>query len=181
MEKRRIVVIRDIVFTDPYGISCTPVTRIAAAAVIKNPFAGGYKEDLAELFDIGAALGESLMGELTAMLPGPPVSYGKAALVGTNGDMEHGGALIHPRLGKPMRAALGGGKALIPSNVKIGSMGSSIDVPLGHKDEAWSFAHFDTFTVTVPDAPLPDEIVMFIAIADGGRINPRVGDSPITD
>ena len=181
MQKRRIVIIRDTVFTDPYGMSCTPVTRIAAAAVIKNPLAYGYKEDLAELFDIGAALGESLMSELAAMLPGSPVSYGKAALVGTGGDMEHGGALIHPKLGKHMRAALGGGKALIPSNVKIGAVGSSIDVPLGHKDEAWSFAHFDTITVSVPDAPLQDEIVMIMAIADGGRINPRVGDGPITD
>ena len=181
MENRRMVIIRDTVFTDPYGIAGTPVTRIAAAAVIKNPLANGYKKDLAELFDIGAALGESLMSELAAMLPHSPVSYGKAALVGTGGDMEYGGALIHPKLGKHMRAALGGGKALIPSNVKVGAVGSSIDVPLGHKDEAWSFAHFDTMTVSVPDAPLPDEIVMIMAIADGGRINPRVGNGPITD
>ena len=89
--------------------------------------------------------------------------------------------MIHPKLGKPMRAAVGGGKALIPSNAKVAAMGTPIDVPLGHKDEAWSFDHFDTMTVMVADAPRADEIAMCMAVSDGPRTNPRVGKGPITD
>ena len=85
------------------------------------------------------------------------------------------GAVCHPKLGKPMREAVGGGEALIPSNVKVAAAGASIDVPLGHKDNAWSFDHFDTLTIAVPDAPRPDEIVVVVAVADGGRPHPRVG------
>ena len=95
--------------------------------------------------------------------------------------MEHGGAMIHPKLGKPMRSAVGGGKSVIPSNVKIGAVGDAIDIPLGHKDEAWSFDHFDTMTLMVADAPLPDEILMCMAVSDGARPHPRVGDGPIVD
>jgi len=178
---RRIVTVKDVVHSDAYGHYGDAVTRIATAAVVHNPCAGSYIEDLSELFSIGGKLGEQLMADMVAELPGPAVSYGKAAIVGVAGDMEHGGAMIHPKLGKPMRAAIGGGKALIPSNAKLGSIGTSIDVPLGHKDQAWSFDHFDTIVVSVPDAPLPDEIVLIMAVADGGRINPRVGSGPIID
>jgi len=181
MRIRKILTIKDVIYSDPYGHKCTPVTRIAVAAIIHNPCAGAYVEDLGELFSIGGTLGEQLMSEIVGELSGPPISYGKAAIVGTAGDMEHGGAVIHPKLGKPMRAAVNGGKSLIPSNVKIGNIGTAIDVPLGHKDEAWSFDHFDTIVVSVPDAPLPDEIVMIMAISDGGRTNPRVGNGPVTD
>jgi Amino acid synthesis len=108
-----------------------------------------------------------------------PVSYGKAAIVGVFGDMEHGGAVIHPRLGAPMRAAAGGGEAVIDSNVTIGAVGASIDRPLGHKDNPWSFDHFDTMTLCVPDGPAPDEIVLFLAYADRGRPIPRCGSGPV--
>ncbi len=181
MRVRRIVTIKDVVHSDPYGRSCDPITRIATAAVVYNPCAGGYVEDLSELFAIGGALGERLMADIVGQLSAPPVSYGKAAIVGAAGDMEHGGAMIHPKHGKPMRAAVDGGKSLIPSNAKLGNIGSAIDVPLGHKDEAWSFDHFDTIVVSVADAPLPEEIVLIMAVADGGRVNPRVGSGPITD
>jgi hypothetical protein len=93
--------------------------------------------------------------------------------------MEHGGACVHPMLGKPMRSAVGGGKAVISSNVKIAAAGASLDVPLGHKDEPWSFEHFDTITVSLEGAPRPDEIVVVMAIADGGRLNNRCGTEPI--
>jgi len=93
--------------------------------------------------------------------------------------MEHGGACIHPMLGKPMRAAAGGGKAVISSNVKIASAGTALDMPLGHKDEAWSFDHFDTMTLCVADAPRLDEIVVMLAFADGGRPVPRCGSGPV--
>lgn len=180
MRIRKVLTIKDVVHSDPYGRECDPITRVAVAAVVNNPCAGGYVEDLSELFEIGAALGEQLMTQIVGELSGPPVSYGKAAIVGAAGDMEQGGAMIHPKLGKPMRAAVNGGKSLIPSNVKIGGVGTAIDVPIGHKDEAWSFDHFDTIVVCVPDGPLADEIVVIMAVADGGRINPRVGSGPVT-
>jgi hypothetical protein len=157
-----------------------PVVRALGLAVIVNPYAGRSVEDLTELFQAGAALGEQLMHQLVALIDGPAVSYGKGALVGLKGEMEHGAACVHPMLGKPMRAALGGGKALIPSNVKVAAMGTTLDLPLGHKDNPWSFDHFDTLTVSIGDAPREDEIVVAMAIADGGRLWPRCGDRPIT-
>ena len=181
MDIRKILILKETTETDGVGKDCVPITRVVAMAVVRNPFAGRYVEDLSPLFDIGGALAERLMGEAVAALAGTPVSYGKAAIVGVAGDLEHGGAMIHPKLGKPMRAAVGGGKALIPSNAKVANVGSSIDIPLGHKDEAWSFDHFDTITVSVADAPRPDEIVLCMAIADGSRPHPRVGSGPITD
>jgi hypothetical protein len=112
------------------------------------------------------------------LLSDAPVSYGKGAIVGLNGEHEHGGACIHPMLGKLMRTAVRGGKAVIPSNVKVAACGASLDLPLSHKDESWSFDHFDTITVSIPDAPKPDEIVVVIAVADGGRLHPRCGSGP---
>ena len=180
MEVRKRMIIKETIETDGFGKPCTPITRVAALAVIKNPFAERYVEDLSPLFDIGGTLGEQLMDETVGMLAGSPVSYGKAALVGVAGDMEHGGAMIHPKLGKPMRSAVGGGKAVIPSNAKVAGAGTTIDVSLGHKDEVWSFEHFDTMTVMIADAPRPDEIVMCMAVSDGPRPHPRVGKGPVT-
>ncbi len=181
MKIRKTLYIKEIITQDGFGVACDPIVRVAAVAVILNPFAGRFVEDLSPLFDIGGELGDMLMASAVDMLDNPPVSYGKAAIVGVAGDLEHGGAMIHPKLGKPMRAAVGGGKALIPSNAKIANVGVPIDIPLGHKDEAWSFNHFDTMTIMVADAPRPDEIVMCMAVADGGRPLPRVGSGPITD
>lgn len=181
MNVRKTVFVKEIIETDGHGKACDPITRVVAMAVVQNPFADRFVEDLSPLFDMGGQLGDRLTSEAVNMLAGPPVSYGKAAIVGTAGDMEHGGAMIHPKLGKPMRAAVGGGKALIPSNAKVATVGSSIDLPLGHKDEAWSFEHFDTMTVMIADAPRADEIVMCVAVSDGSRPHPRVGKGPITD
>ncbi len=181
MNVRKTIITRETIEADSVGKACNPITRVVAMAVIQNPFAGRFVEDLSPLFDIGGQLGERLMGDAVNMLAGPPVSYGKAAIVGIAGDLEHGGALIHPKLGKPMRAAVGGGKALIPSKAKVTAAGVPIDLPLGHKDEAWSFDHFDTMTVMVGDAPRPDEIVLCMAVSDGPRPHPRVGSGPVTD
>lgn len=178
---RKTVLIKEIIETDSVGKPCEPITRVAVVAVVKNPFAGQFVEDLSPLFDMGGQLGERLMGEAVGMLKDQPVSYGKAAIVGVAGDLEHGGAMIHPKLGKPMRAAVGGGKALIPSNAKVAAAGTPIDMPLGHKDEAWSFDHFDTMTVMVADAPRPDEILMCMAVSDGPRPHPRVGKGPVAN
>ena len=146
-----------------------------ALAVIEKPFAGAYVEDLSPLITQGAELGEMVMKDLRGLLPRAACCYGKAAIVGLGGEIEHGAAVLHPKLGAPMRAALGGGEAIICSNVKMGGPGTTIDIPLAHKDNIWSFDHLDTLTVSVPDAPRPQEIVVAIAIADGGRPHARVG------
>lgn len=165
--------LREVTRANAFGEPGGPVTRVAAAVVFHNPLAGRLEGDLSEISDIGAFLGEHVAGEVTSMLPGPAVSYGKAAIVGVAGEFEHGAALLHPSLGKPMRAVVGGGKVVIPSNVKVGPPGTAIDVPLAHKDDPWSRDHFDTMTISVPECPGPGEMVLIIAYADGGRVTPR--------
>jgi hypothetical protein len=176
---RKTIFVRELITSDAFGKPCEPVSRVAAAAVFRNPLAGRFEADLSVLFEIGAELGQQLAEQAVEQLIGSPVSYGKAAIVGVAGDMEHGGATIHPRLGAPMRAAAQGGEAVVPSNVKVGASGTSIDLPLGHKDKPWSFDHFDTMTLCIPDAPGPDEIVMFLAYANRGRPIPRCGSGPV--
>lgn len=178
VETRKVLFIKETVHSEAGAAAERPVTRAAAIAVFANPLAGRFERDLTPLFEVGRQLGEELAAQVVALLPGPAVSYGKAAVVGVLGDFEHGGALVHPKLGKPMRAAVGGGESVIPSNVKVAGPGAAVDVPLGHKDNAWSFDHFDTLTLFVADAPRPDELMLVIAYADGGRINPRCGDHP---
>ncbi|MDB5591744.1 amino acid synthesis family protein [Enterovirga sp.] len=155
-----------------------PVRRAAAIAVIRNPFAGRYQEDLAELVAVGEELGALLTERAVAALgiPGSSVqSYGKAAAVGEDGELEHAAAILHPKLGAPVRAALGGGAALIPSSKKRGGPGVPLDIPLGHKDAAFVRSHFDGMEVRVTDAPRRDEIVVAVAVAAGGRPLPRIG------
>lgn len=155
-----------------------PTRRAAAVAVIANPFAGKFVEDLSELMDVGEELGEILTERAVAALgiPGTSVeSYGKAAVVGENGEIEHAAAILHPKLGAPVRKALGKGAALIPSSKKRGGLGSAIDIPLGHKDAAFVRSHFDAMEVRIPDAPRADEIVVAIAVTDSGRPLARVG------
>jgi len=175
---RKTMLIRDRTETDEMGTSCAPLTRVVALAVLRNPFAGVDQDDLTDLFEYGASLGAQLTKDAMAALGAPPVSYGKAAIVGSLGAAEHGAALLHPRLGKPVRAAIGGGQALMPSTVKLGGLGCFIDLPLGHKDEAWSFDHIDTMSIAVPDAPLQNEIVVCVGLSDGARIRARVGKGP---
>lgn len=173
---RKIVFVEERVLAEAGQAAARPITRVAGIAVIQNPFAGqGHVEDLSALFDVGAKLGEAIMPDVARRLENPATSYGKAAIVGVNGDFEHGGALLHPKLGKPMRAALGGGEAIISSNVKVAAAGTAIDVPLANKDDIWAFDFFDTMTVMVADAPRPDEIMVVMVAADGGRPAPRVG------
>jgi hypothetical protein len=175
MKLRKISLIKETILTDAGIPIAQPITRAAAVAVLGNPFVGRFVDDLTPLFAHGAELGQMVMKDLVALLPRPATSYGKAAIVGAAGEMEHGAAMIHPRLGQPMRDALGGGEAIICSNVKIGGPGATIDVPLAHKDNVWSFDHLDTLTLSVADAPRPDEVVVIIAISDSGRPHPRVG------
>ena len=155
-----------------------PTRRAAAAAVIENPFAGRYVEDLADLMDIGEELGALLAERAVAALgiPGPSAeSYGKAAAVGENGELEHAAALLHPKLGTPVRKVLGKGAALIPSSKKRGGPGTPLDIPLGHKDAAFVRSHFDGMEIRVNDAPRANEILVAVAVTDSGRPLPRVG------
>lgn len=172
---RRIQLLKDSMLAEAGSPAARPVTRAIGMVVIANPFAGRHVADLSPLYDIGAELAELLMPQLVALLPGKAVAYGKGAIVGVNGDAEHGPAICHPKMGKPMRAALGGGEAVIPSTTKVGAAGAIMDLPLGHKDNPWSFDEMENVTVSVGDAPRPDEIVVVIGISDGGRANPRIG------
>jgi len=178
MEIRRVLVLKDVIYWEGGLAAQRPVTRVAAAAVILNPLAGRGVDDLSDLMSFGAELGALLAAQAVPLLPGPAVAYGKGAIVGTAGDVEHGAAVVHPRMGRPMREAIGGGRAIIPSTVKVGSAATPIDIPIGHKDDVWSFDHLDTITILVGGAPRPEEIVVVAVVSDGGRPRPRVGSGP---
>ena len=158
MRIRRLSIICDVIYEEGGLPAFAPATRVAACGVIANPYAGQAADDLEALIAAGAEIGEKLAKEALALLPGPAIAYGKAAIVGVNGDIEHAAAILHPRMGKAIRAAIGGGRAVIPSTQKIGAAGAAIDTPLGHKDDAWSFNHIDTINVSIGGAPRPDEI-----------------------
>ena len=155
-----------------------PARRAVAIAVIANPFAGRYAENLDELSDIGAELGKLLGERCVAALgiaPSEAESYGKAAIVGEGGELEHAAAILHPKLGAPLREAVEKGAALVPSAKKMGGLGTAIDVPLGHKDAAFVRSHFDAIEARVSDAPRANEIVVAVAVTDSGRPLPRIG------
>jgi len=161
------------------GQDVTPPTRRAVAiAVIENPYAGRYSENLDQLIAIGEELGALLGQKAVKALgiePGQAQSYGKAAIVGENGELEHAAAILHPKLGAPLRVAVEKGAALVPSAKKRGTLGTAIDVPLGHKDAAFVRSHFDAIEARVSDAPRADEIVVAVAVTDSGRPLPRIG------
>ena len=155
-----------------------PTRRALAIAVIANPCAGRYVEQLDELVAIGEELG-GLLGarcvEALGIEPAQAQSYGKAAIVGEKGELEHAAAILHPKLGAPLRKAVGGGAALVPSAKKTGGPGTAIDVPLGHKDAAFVRSHFDAMEARVSDAPRAGEIVVAVAVTDSRRPLARVG------
>jgi len=177
-EIRKIVTIVEEVTQEGGQTIDPPSRRAAAIAVIRNPFAGTYAENLDLLIEIGAELGDLLARRAVAALgiEGPSVeSYGKAAAVGADGELEHAAAILHPKLGAPFRQVLGGGAALVPSSKKRGGLGVALDIPLGHKDAAFVRSHFDGMEVRIPDAPRAGEIVVALAVSDSGRPAPRVG------
>ncbi len=155
-----------------------PTRRAVAIAVIENPYAGRYSENLDALIAIGEELGALLGQKAVAALgiaPGDVQSYGKAAIVGEAGELEHAAAILHPKLGAPLRVAVEKGAALVPSSKKRGTLGTAIDVPLGHKDAAFVRSHFDAIEARVSDAPRANEIVVVVAVTDSGRPLPRIG------
>jgi len=161
-----------------------PTRRALAMAVIDNPCAGRYVENLDELIAIGEELG-GLLGQRCVQAlgiePGRAESYGKAAIVGEAGEIEHAAAILHPKLGAPLRAAVEKGAALVPSSKKRGGLGTAIDVPLGHKDAAYVRSHFDAMEARIGDAPRANEIVVAVAVTDSGRPLARVGGLKAAD
>lgn len=175
---RKLMVVVDEIHREMGREISPPTRRAAAVAVIANPFAGRYVEDLTPLMDIGAELGDLLGRRAVAALgiaPAAVESYGKAALVGENGELEHAAAILHPKLGAPLRQAVEKGAALVPSSKKRGGPGQVLDIPLGHKDAAYVRSHFDGMEVQINDAPRADEILVAVAVTDSGRPLPRVG------
>ncbi|PKN65221.1 MAG: peptide synthetase [Deltaproteobacteria bacterium HGW-Deltaproteobacteria-15] len=178
MEVRKYVTVVEQILADGGRPVDPPQKRAAAIAVIKNPFAGKYVEDLTPLIETGDELGGILAKmavEALGIRPQDAEGYGKAAIVGENGEKEHAAAILHPKLGTPFRNALAGGKAIIPSAKKIGGMGTEIDVPTHFKDAAFVRSHFDAMAVRVDDAPRADEIVVALVVTNCGRPHPRIG------
>jgi hypothetical protein len=176
LEIRRLYTVSDEILREGDRAVGRPVKRVGVAAVIANPLAGQYGDDLDVLIGFGEELGDILTRRAVELLGGEAgESFGKAAIVGLRGELEHAAALLHPKFGAPMRAALGGGAAIIPSAKKMGGPGDAIDVPLHYKDAAFVRSHFDAIEVRVPAAPREDEIVIIAAVSHGGRPVARVG------
>ena len=175
---RKIIVQVDETLQEMGRTVSPPTRRALAMAVIANPYAGRYSENLDELIAIGEELG-ALLGQkcvqALGIAPGQAHSYGKAAIVGEAGELEHAAAILHPKLGAPLRQAVEKGAALVPSAKKCGGMGAAIDVPLGHKDAAFVRSHFDAMEARVSDAPRAAEIVVAVVVTDSGRPLPRIG------
>lgn len=177
MQMRKIITTVEETYREAGREAETPLRKVAVIAIVKNPFAGGaYQQDLSSLTEASEALG----GQITelasnAMKPYAMQSYGKASVVGTAGEQQHGAAMVTTIYGNMMRDAAGGGAAWISSTSKRMETGGIIDVPLAHKDALYVRSHYDTMTVMIPDAPLPDEIAVICCYANRGQLNARVG------
>jgi len=175
---RKIIVQVDEVLQEGGQAVNPPTRRALAMAVITNPYAGKFSDNLDLLIDIGEELG-GLLGErcvkALGIQPEDAHSYGKAAIVGEAGELEHAAAILHPKLGAPLRKAVSKGAALVPSAKKQGTLGTAIDVPLGHKEAAFVRSHFDAMEARVNDAPRANEIVVAVVVTDSGRPHPRIG------
>jgi hypothetical protein len=178
MEIRKMLTIVEEIHSEAGKPIAPPKRKAAAVAVVKNPYAGRYVEDLSLLMDYGEQLGAMLGSRAVAALGIPKdraENYGKGAIVGLDGELEHSHAILHPRLGKPLREEVGGGKAIIPSAGKQGTAGTTLDVPLHYKDAAFVRSHYDAMEIRVADAPRNDEILVVIVVTDAGRPLPRIG------
>ena len=175
MEIRRQLTIEDQTLIEGGRPLNTPIRKVAAIAVITNPFAGRYVDDLTELIDSGERLGEILVERILRVIdPKEVQSYGKACIVGEAGELEHSAALMHPTFGAPVRKAIQGGKAIIPSTKKVGGPGTRIDIPFFYKDEIYVMSHLDAMDVGISDAPKSNEILLALAMTTGGRPHARI-------
>lgn len=181
---RKIIVQVDETLIEMGQLVAPPTRRALAMAVIDNPYAGRFSENLDELIasgeELGALLGQKCVQAL-GIAPGEAQSYGKAAIVGEAGELEHAAAILHPKLGAPLRKAVEKGAALVPSAKKLGGLGTAIDVPLGHKDAAFVRSHFDAMEARVSDAPRASEIVVAVAVTASGRPLPRIGGLQVSE
>ena len=177
MQMRKIITAIEETYNEAGRAAKTPLRKVAIIAIIKNPFAGeAYQQDLSSLTEASEALGKQITGLASkAMKPYTMQSYGKASVVGTAGEQQHGAAMVTTIYGNMMRDAAGGGAAWISSTSKRMETGGIIDVPLAHKDALYVRSHYDTMTVMIPDAPLPDEIAVICCYANRGQLNARVG------
>ena len=176
MEIRKIITAIDDALSDEGKAANVPVRKVAVTAVCSNPCAGKYFEDLSILIDGSAEVGAKIASIAAEHLNAHGIqSYGKAALVGLNGAIEHAEAVLTTTFGDTMRVAAGGGKAWICHMAKLGGPGTTIDIPLAHKDALTVRSHYDAMTIMIPDAPLPDEIAITCVFSSGGRLNHRIG------
>lgn len=175
LEIRKLTTITEEIRSDKGIVADRPLRRVAAIAVVKNPYAGVYNEDLSEAINMSSELGIILGQTAVSSLMDPPESYGKAAIAGINGEIDHAHMFLTTVFANEFRKAVGGAKAWISSAGKIGMPGTPIDVPLAYKDALFVRSHYDAMEVRIPDAPLPDEVVVIAVVANRGRLNYRLG------
>jgi hypothetical protein len=175
VDVRKVVVQVEETWAEGGRAVAAPTRKVVAAAVVRNPAAGRHEEDLAELEALGAEVAELLAARAVAALGRDAVvsAYGKGAIVGLDGEIEHAAAILHPRFGAPVRAAIGGSAAIIPSTKKVAGPGAAITMPITNKDDIWSFDEMDAAEIAIPDAPHPDEVVVCVVLAAGGRPHAR--------
>jgi hypothetical protein len=174
-EIRKIVTVVEEILSESGIVADRPLHRVATCAVVKNPYAGVHQEDLKEAIDSGKELGILLASKAVKALGDKVESYGKAGIVGMDGEMDHAHMFLTTAMADELRKAVGGGKAWISSAGKKGAPGTSIDVPLAFKDALNVRSHYDAMEIRIPDAPLPDEIVVIVVVTNRGRLNFRLG------
>lgn len=178
MQIRKIIVQTEDTMREADREVQLPTRKAIAVAVIYNPYAGRFVQDLHPFYALGAEVSQLLVERALAALGVAAEtinSYGKGAIVGTAGEIEHSAALLHPSFGAPVRAALGGGKAIIPGTKKIGAPGAPITMPMTNKDDIWAFDDMDAAEIAISDAPHPDEILIALCLGIGGRPLHRIG------
>ena len=176
MEIRKVVTVVEETRKEMEQTLAVPVKRAAAIVVIKNPFTGKYQKDLTLLEEIGGQIGGILANmarEALGISKEECEGYGKGAIVGTRGEIEHGHAILHEKFGAPVREACGGGKAIIPGTVKVGGLGTALDVPTVYKHAFTVCSHYDSMPISVHDAPREDEILVVLVVTNSGRPLPR--------
>ena len=183
IEVRKYLTITEEVLHEGGPKPARPVLKVAALAVVRNPYAGRYEPDILPMMDALKSMGLEMSRRVFAVFGNDASrveAYGKGAIVGVNGEIEHG-ALWHVPGGYAMRELLGNAKAIVPSSKKVGGAGARLDVPIGHINAAYVRSHFDAMEVGVPDAPRPDEIVFALVMSTGGRPHARVGGLELQD
>ncbi len=173
---RKMAIVNEEFYEEAGQPADIALCKMAVVAVVNNPFAGVYQQDLTPMIEASAELGRKMAALIApSFAPLTVQSYGKAAIVGVAGEQEHGNALVSTTFAEPFRVAVGGGKAWISSITKIATVGTAVDVPINHKDEVYVRSHYDAMSVGLGDAPRPDEIAVIFCVANRGRLNARVG------